>query len=207
MDRESYLINCLAHPERLVTPAEILVGKRELSVRGIYAWYGRSAPGIADQSGCHHHNGNVLLYVGIAPESEFGRSGATATRTIFNRLNAEILGYAHQSPIRKGVGCLLNVTPYHKPTPRKPLVFNAADDDLVSQWMQENVAIAGVQESEPWRYERRVIEALMPLLNREHNSAHPFSSALAERLSEFRSRAVAISGPMQRRKDRRRIII
>ncbi|MGZ4332457.1 MAG: GIY-YIG nuclease family protein [Solirubrobacteraceae bacterium] len=113
----------------------------------------------------------ALLYLAIAPRD------AVSKALLRSRLcRQHIGGNLASSTFRFGLGALLweseGWTPRCSPSGRYRLerIANAA----LSKWQREHLRLAWFVVPEPWRYEDKVIQAMAPPINRDHNPATLF---------------------------------
>ena|ERR1035438_5054594 len=98
----------LLRPTRLWSAAE---SRRDFTQvpksAGVYAWYFDETPPGVPTADCHRSaNGQVLLYVGIAPNKATAAK-PTSRRTLRDRLRDHLAGNAEGSTLRLTLGCLL----------------------------------------------------------------------------------------------------
>ena len=153
--------------------------------RGIYAWYFRTVPPMVPVVGAHMVDSYSLLYIGIAPSSDDSRS------TLRSRLRSHFRGNASSSTLRLTLGCLLADSLGLRLTRQDSGRFTLASEGeaLLSEWLEENAAVAWTSHERPWLAERGLIQQFKTPLNLAGNAEHPFAATLSERRRAFRASA------------------
>jgi hypothetical protein len=177
--------NWLFHPT-VFHRAYQLVDKRWLipDSRGIYAWF--FAPGSVPVPEAQYVSvgGFDLLYAGVAGRHP-NRLGSLRDRIYGMHLN----GYAHSSTLRYSLGVLLQDKLDLHLVEREASSFVWSNEDALTGWICDNACVSWLEDNEPREIETQVLRsfgAVLPL-NIEHNP----DNAFAERLSEYRRRALA----------------
>jgi hypothetical protein len=156
------------------------------SEAGFYVWW--EVPGAIPEVPAPPHPSEslALLYIGIAPRD------AESKALLRSRLcRQHIGGNVASSTFRFGLGALLwesqGWTPRRSPSGRYRL--DSIDNAALSRWQREYLRLAWFVVREPWRHEGKVIEAMKPPLNREHNQSHPFYKRMGDARERFREAA------------------
>jgi hypothetical protein len=133
---------------------------------GFYAWWLKDRRALPDVFG----GDNGLLYVGIAPRD------ADSSETIRSRVVRKHLGNAiGSSTFRFTLAALLWEGKHWNPETRGTKVALPPQECIaLTAWMAEHLDVSWVEAQGPWDYECRLIEALQPPLNGQHNGKHPF---------------------------------
>lgn len=155
---------------------------------GIYAWYFHRIPDGVPTSNCVVRNGATLLYVGIAP------SLSSSSATLHSRLCQHLRGNAYGSTLRLSLGCLLSQhlrIELRRTTSGRRRTFGPGEK-ILSDWIAANARIAFHVCSEPWRFEREIVNALSLPLNLEFNERHQFHDHLSQLRSTIRAHALNI---------------
>lgn len=180
-------IKWLTHPGGLLSREEFLGDPSSVdSVPGIYGWFFKEIPHAAiDVSGCVHHEGLSLLYVGISPRNE------TSRENVRQRIAIHYSGTARRSTLRLSLGSLLLRPLALKPRPEsgKGKISFGETEKRLSAWMAENAFVVWKAVPEPWKQEVPLIQALDLPLNIDNNRQHPFCETL--RAARRNARALA----------------
>jgi hypothetical protein len=138
---------------------------------GLYAWWtGRGAiPSVPASP--HPVEALDLLYVGIAPKTP-----ASSAQLRSRLCRQHIGGNVASSTFRFGLASLLweteGWTPRRSPSGKYRLVRE--DNQAPSAWQRHHLRVRWALFEEPWRAEAKVVRAMKPPMNREHNECHPF---------------------------------
>lgn len=151
---------------------------------GLYAWWSRpnALPGIAGPA--HPDGEHELLYVGLA------RSGLSSGATLRSRVvGNHIRGTTGQSTLRRALAALLHEQEGWRSTfTDRPLLVRD-DEQRLTAWMQDNLALSWVVHEQPWTVEADVIGELTPPLNQSANSSHPLYRYVREARRSWRAAA------------------
>jgi hypothetical protein len=151
-----------------------------------YAWWEvpGAIPGVPAPP--HPSESYALLYVGVAP-----RDAASKALLRTRLCRQHIGGKVASSTFRSGLGALLweseGWTPRRSASGRYRL--EPIDNAALSKWQREHLRLAWFVVPEPWRYEDKVIEAMKPPMNRDHNDSHPFYKRMGGARERFREAA------------------
>lgn len=183
------ILSDIKNPERLYHKDETLLYRQKLPFtknKGLYAWYFTKIP-YADMptEKCHTVNrGNqiyTLLYVGIAPSLV---KGSPSKQTLRKRIRTHYKGNIYGSTLRRSLASLLGEKlslTFYRSGKRNRLRLKDNGEARLSRWMQENAFVTWSYISNPWEYERKVIERLDLPLNLRHNQNHPFYETLSKK--------------------------
>lgn len=153
---------------------------------GCYSWWGLPGALPSVPTTPHPSEALGLLYVGIAP-----RDPASSARLRSRLCRQHIGGNVGSSTFRFGLAALLweqeRWTPRMSPSGKFRL--DRLDNRALSEWQTTHLRLRWTVISEPWHYERSLIEAMKPPMNREHNEKHPFYSCMGEARDRFRDAA------------------
>ncbi len=181
-------INALIHPLRLFSRHEALATPCPVpSARGAYAWWFKTIPDGVPTAGCLHHEGRILLYVGISPHSD--RSTGTLRKRI---CRSHFNGNASGSTLRLTLGVLLTKSGCHplRRTGRSERMTLTPPGELwLNNWMEENAKVCWVEDSSPWLLEHTLLRCLSVPLNLQGNAHHAYSAHLSALRSEARQAA------------------
>lgn len=149
---------------------------------GLYAWCAppRVLPGIA---GPRHPTADLeLLYVGIAP------SRAASGSTLRSRLLANhARGGTGSSTRRRTLAAFLADREEYRTRKLSRTLLVPEDEQRLSGWMRDHLAVTWALAPEPWILEAAVIEQLGPPLNQSGNRAHPLHEAVRAARARWRS--------------------
>jgi hypothetical protein len=130
-----------------------------------------------------------VLYVGISPK-DAKSSGTLRKRIVNNHLG----GNTSSSTFRYAMAALLREELKFQPIKKgKKYSLPAEENDRLSDWQAENLAVTWSVCESPWTIEADVIEELRPPLNAAKNEAHPFYVRIRSARQQFR--AAAKAGP------------
>jgi hypothetical protein len=156
---------------------------------GFYAWWTAAGAIAGVPAPAHPTAPFELLYVGIAPSRE--RSAARLrTRVLAQHVGGNIAA----STFRFGLAALLGDREGWKPsrTTSGRLRLDPQDDRSLRDWQRHNLRLRWSVVERPWSFERDVVRALRPPMNREYNESHAFFTKMGEARARFR--AVAPTG-------------
>jgi hypothetical protein len=153
------------------------------AVAGLYAWWSREGaiPGLPERP--HPTEPTLsLLYVGISP-ARLASSQTLRGRVLRNHL----CGNTGSSTFRFTLAALLCEPRGWSPTKRNmKYLLNDADNEELSGWQRENLALTWAVRERPWEIEAEVIAAMEPPLNLAANGKHPFAANIREARTAFR---------------------
>lgn len=180
MEHDASVLRALTRTAPLHTRSEVLAHPSPVPREGgVYGWYFRRAPAGVPLDGCVEREGHVLLYLGISPSSLKGRA------TLRSRIRQHMRGSARRSTLRFTLGCLLADELGITLHPKDANGFWLAEGEArLSDWLEENAAVAWAAHPRPWEVEPDLIRSLSLPLNLQHNP-HPF----VERLRGIRAKA------------------
>ena len=125
---------------------------------------------------CKQFEDYHLVYVGIAPKKERGKSNLQ--ERIWTHFGKTRSNNASWSTLRLSIGCLL----YEHLDIQLQCVKNRKHFDegesVLSDWIDNNAIVVWHVFNRPWEIEKEVIERLSLPLNLTHNKRHPFYSYL-----------------------------
>lgn len=177
------VITSLLQPDRLWSAAEIVNGFAHVpKAAGVYAWYFDVVPPDVPTNGCHiSPDGQVLLYVGIAPR-EAKTTTKPSMRTLRHRLRDHLGGNAEGSTLRLTLGCLLAEQlgiQLRRVGSGKRYTFTNPGEIVLDRWLAAHAHIAFAAVERPWEIESRLLSQLSLPLNLSGNVAHLFATQLS----------------------------
>jgi|GEM_PF-808603 hypothetical protein len=190
---------------RLLRPKE-LVGRQQVIGRssivpaepGVYAWYFSKSPSNEIRlDDCWKWQERHLLYIGISPEEPPKNGKPPSSQNLRKRIAYHMRGNAYSSTLRLSVGCLLSRSlriQLQRVGTGTRMTFSVGED-ILSNWLEENVSVTWVTHHEPWLLEAEAISSLYLPLNIDQNASHPFHSTLSAIRKE--AKAVAKSLPIR----------
>ena len=160
------------------------------SVHGMYSWWLVNADALPTVPTTPHPSEPVgLLYVGIGPGS-----ARSLKRKLRDRFSDHTKKNTGGSTFRLVLASFLfereGWQPYWSDRP----LLTKPDNDALSEWQAENLLAQWVEVDRPWEHETDVVHTMRPPLNRQHNEAHPFYTAVGSSRDKFRAAARANSG-------------
>ena len=178
------VIASLLRPDRLWSAAEIVNGFAHVpKAAGVYAWYFDEVPPGVPTSGCHTSpDGQVLLYVGIAPKA-VKATARPSTRTLRERLRDHLMGNAEGSTLRLTLGCLLADDlgiRLRRVGSGKRHTFTNPGEIVLDRWLAAHAHIAFAAVEQPWKTEAWLLSRLSLPLNLSGNAAHSFATELSK---------------------------
>ena len=181
-DSDAAIVSLL-QPNRLWSAGEIVNGFAHVpKAAGVYAWYFDEVPPGVPTNGCHTSpDGQVLLYVGIAPK-EAKTATKPSTRTLRDRLRDHLVGNAEGSTLRLTLGCLLAEQlgiRLRRVGSGKRHTFTNPGEIVLDRWLAAHAHIAIAAVERPWDVESRLLSQLCLPLNLSGNVAHPFAAQLS----------------------------
>ena len=187
MINSDIIISKLLSPKKLWTRNEILQKPSQVPLKdGIYAWYFKKLPNIDILSKyfnvkdgvlqeCHQYDGYQLLYVGVAPAS------SNSNNNLRKRLKDHMNGNAYGSTLRLSLGCLLSDELDIKlKKVGKSSVHFRENEEILSEWMQNNAFVTFEVCHEPWKIEDEAIKTINLPLNIKDNESSPFFQPLKD---------------------------
>lgn len=151
---------------------------------GLYAWW--QTPGaLPGVPGTPHPTDAAfeLLYVGTAPKDAISKSN------LRKRLGNHHRSAIGSSTFRLDLAAFLwereGWQPCWTDRPKLP------DADLaeLGLWQSAHLRVQRVERSQPWDIEKRVVHAMRPPLNRDHNDYHPAYSVVGDARDTIRAAA------------------
>lgn len=182
----------LQQPSRLYSGHEVLAEDSEVPKNpGVYAWFFLEIPPQIPQDQiekCVSADNYILLYVGQASK-----------QTLFDRVRYHYRGKAYGSTLRLSLGCLLSEKLDIKlhcvgGGNCNRFTFNNGEKDgenVLSQWMKENAFVVWIEDSDPRRLEKKIIndnEIFLPL-NLGNNRKNLFYKTLSQIRSDAKESA------------------
>lgn len=189
-------ITLLLHPTRLWGAVEILQSYAPVpKSAGVYAWYFDEIPPGVPITGCHKStDGQVLLYVGIAPKEN--KAAATSSkRTLRHRLRDHLAGNAEGSTLRFTLGCLLADqlgTRLRRVGSGKRYTFTNPGEIELDRWLAAHAHIAFAAIERPWQVEAKLLSMVSLPLNLSGNTTHSFAADLSRMRSLARREAASL---------------
>ncbi len=165
----------LTDPKKLCSYSQAYVGRLRLSnpcnipeVAGVYALYFKEMPPLIPENGCFLMGNKALLYVGEA-------------KNLHKRIKQHYEHTAAESSLRMSLGVII-LDQKDFPLRKAGLVlpgfrFSDEAENLLSEWMQENVFVCWAADKNHKATEKDIIENNYLPLNIK-NSKHPFSKKL-----------------------------
>jgi hypothetical protein len=152
-------------PARVWSRREVLARPSPVpDAGGVYGWWFRRLPPLVDGSGCCHHEGLALLYVGISPRRPPRNGRVLGRQGLRRRLDTHYAGNAEGSTLRKTLGCLLAGEldlELRRVGSGRRRTF-AAGEPVLSAWMEENTRVSWVVRDCPWELEDVLIASVDP---------------------------------------------
>jgi len=184
----------LFEPTRLYTRAEVLAKPCPVPAEpGIYGWYFKQPPRSVALDGVHEHQGQKLLYVGIAPKRP-PVTGRPSSTTLRDRIRQHYSLNAYGSTLRLTLGCLLGIelrriASKKNPGTAKRMTFGRAGEQRLSRWMDEHAYVVWKVCENAWDIEHRLLAQLDLPLNLDDNQHGGFHATLTEIRASARATA------------------
>lgn len=190
-------IGLLLQPSRLWSATEILIRPSPVPKSpGIYAWYFDQAPPGVPTTHCHKGpDGQVLLYVGIAPKEAKVARAKPVTRTLRDRLRDHLAGNAEGSTLRLTLGCLLADRlgiRLRRVGSGNRYTFTNPGEIVLDKWLAAHAHVAFAAVERPWEVEARLLVTLSLPLNLMSNATHPFAAELGRMRAVAKREATAL---------------
>jgi hypothetical protein len=138
---------------------------------GIYARYLSTNAVWADSAPRIVHSGCALMYIGIAPARR------NSTSNLRKRLRQHCSGNLKSSTLRRSMAALLLPGTIEAPSAMNSTQI-AMLNDQVNEILDRHARVSWFELQDPWALEPRVISALQPPLNLDHNAQSQFGSRL-----------------------------
>ena len=196
MSESESVVSALLQPTRLWSAAEIIKDFAPVPrAGGVYAWYFDEIPPGVPIDGCHKAaDGEVLLYVGIAPK-EPKLTRKPSTRTLRDRLRDHLVGNAEGSTLRLTLGCLLASQlgiQLRRVGSGKRYTFTNPGEIVLDRWLASHAHIAFAAVERPWEVESKLLSMMSLPLNLSGNISHSFQVYLSRVRAVAKAEAVAL---------------
>ncbi len=164
----------LLTPSRLWSREEVLTAASPIPrAPGVYAWYFREIPPSVPTTGCIQHDGNTLLYIGIAPSAPPTNGKAPSKQSLWHRVRYHYRGNAEGSTLRLTLGCLLAKKlqiELRRVGSGKRMTLGPGET-RISEWMAGNAFVTFHVCDRPWELEKALIESVDLPLNLDQKIA------------------------------------
>jgi GIY-YIG catalytic domain-containing protein len=176
----------LLHPEHLYSVTEVRGAPTLIPQEaGVYAWWFSEVPPGVPIHKTALHDGERLLYVGIAPRKP-AASGSLSSRTLRQRLLNHCRGPIASSTLRRTLAVLLgreldlSITRAVSGKVQMGLEHEAR----LTQWMNESARVIWAAHPTPWKVEDHLIEGALRLPLNIRGSSDPFAKVLSKLRSQ-----------------------